>query len=130
MFRLIANILLLTALLLSACSPALTDHVTLTEKDAGRRVELRLDQTLAVTLKGNPTTGNNWEPENKNLKTLQRVGLPEFRPASSQPGSPGTVTLRFTPIAAGQEPLKLIYHRSWETGVEPLNTFEVTVVVK
>jgi len=38
-------------------------------------------------------------------------------------------TFSFAAIAPGQGTLKLIYHRIWEKGVPPLQTFEVAVSV-
>jgi len=85
---------------------------------------------LIVKLEGNPTTGYNWEPENKELTTLEMDGLPDFNPDKNMPGSPGMVTLRFNAVATGQETLKLVYHRSWEADEEPLDTFTIIVEVK
>jgi len=45
-------------------------------------------------------------------------------------GSGGKVTLQFEAAGTGQTPLKLVYHRPFETGIAPLKTFEVTVTVE
>ena len=41
-----------------------------------------------------------------------------------------TQTVRFEAVEAGQMDLRLVYHRPWETGVEPLETFTVQVTVQ
>jgi predicted secreted protein len=61
---------------------------------------------------------------------LRQVGEPEFNADSEMLGAPGTLTLRFEAVEAGQMDLRLVYHRPWETGVEPLETFTVQVTVK
>lgn len=131
MIRNLSITILLLIFLLTACNSNLARVVTVSEKDAGKTIELKTGQTLVVSLEGNPSTGYTWETENKDLKTLELTGLPEFKAAKSGvAGSPGIITRRFQVVAAGQEPLKLVYHRSWETGVEPAKTFELTVLVR
>ena len=106
-------------------------NAILTEKNDGMTVTLKLGDPLVVQLQGNPTTGYNWETENKDLKTLQLTGEPEFTSTNKDlAGSAGVVTLKFKAVAVGQEPLKLIYHRSWEKDVAPLKTFTLSIVVK
>ena len=97
--------------------------------DAGKMVTLKVGDTLEVTLEGNPTTGYNWEADSLDTTILKQVGEPAFTPASTAIGSGGQVTLRFEAAGSGQTTLKLIYHRSWETGVAPLKTFEVPAQV-
>jgi inhibitor of cysteine peptidase len=131
MLRIFQPALMLFLLLsLGACSnPQGTG--ALTEKDNGRTVMLKVGDTLSVQLPGNPSTGYSWEPANADLKILTLVGEPEFIAQNpGETGSGGTVTLRFKATGAGQEPLKLVYHRSWEKDVAPLKTFEVSVVVQ
>jgi inhibitor of cysteine peptidase len=97
--------------------------------DAGKTVTLKVGETLEVALEGNPTTGYQWEAESLDTSVLKQVGEAAFTPASTAIGSGGQTTLRFEATASGQTTLKLIYHRSWETGVAPLKTFEVPVQV-
>jgi inhibitor of cysteine peptidase len=62
---------------------------------------------------------------------FQLAGDPTF--ISSDPGvvgSGGVLTLTFITVKAGTASLKLVYQRPWETNVEPVNTFEITVSVK
>ncbi|GAJ04548.1 unnamed protein product, partial [marine sediment metagenome] len=64
---------------------------------------------------------------------LEQMGEAEFKP--SQTGEPplvgagGWEIFRFKAISAGQMTLQLVYRRSWEEGVEPINTFSIEVVV-
>jgi len=102
----------------------------LTEADAGSTVQLQVGGILEVTLEGNPSTGYLWEVSPNSLTILEQVGDSEFAASGSQPGAPGRETLRFKAVAAGEQPLQLIYHRPWETDVPPMDTYEVRVVVR
>jgi len=129
MSRIFALILLLLLSLVACSNPQ--GIGSLTEEDNGKTITLNLGDTLPVRLQGNPSTGYTWEPVKAELKILTQVGGPEFiaqNPGTA--GSGGTVTLRFKATKAGQESLKLIYHRSWEKDIAPLKTFEITVIVK
>lgn len=122
-------ILLTFALSLCACSAG-EAGTTVTEKDAGKTITLAVGDVLTVNLEGNITTGYNWEPENKDLQILEMAEEPSYAPENNMPGSPGVITLRFKAVAVGEEILKLVYHRSWETDVDPLETFAIIVEVK
>jgi predicted secreted protein len=45
-------------------------------------------------------------------------------------GSGGAYTFTLKALTPGSTTVKLIYHRSWETDVEPIEVFEVTLNVK
>ena len=126
----IVLVVALVVLALSACGPTAPKQVNLSEKDAGRTVQLPVGGTLEVVLAGNPTTGYLWEVAGGDTTVIQQAGEAQFKPDTSALGSPGKVTLRFTGVAAGQTVLKLIYYRPFEKNVPPEKTFEVTVVVK
>jgi predicted secreted protein len=38
--------------------------------------------------------------------------------------------LRFEAARPGKTPLKFIYHRSWEKNTEPIDAFEISVVIE
>ena len=101
----------------------------LSEQDGGKTVELHAGDKLEVSLKGNPTTGYQWEMAAVDAAILKLVGEPEFNPDSGALGAGGKVTLRLIAVAAGQTTLQLIYHRPFEN-VPPIKTFKATVVVK
>ncbi|MBN1372316.1 MAG: protease inhibitor I42 family protein [Anaerolineaceae bacterium] len=122
-------ILLTFALGLCACSAG-EAGTTVTEKDAGETITLAVGDVLTVNLEGNITTGYNWELENTDLQILELAEEPSYAPENEMPGSPGVITLRFNAVAAGEEILKLVYRRSWETDVDPLETFAIIVEVK
>lgn len=111
----------------------LPSEVLVCESDNGQQVSVVVGQTLVIQIEGNPTTGYIWEwsPMTASEHSiLLQAGEAEHSPFTNLPGSPGMTSFRFQVIGAGSELLKLIYHRPWEEGVEPIETFEVFVVAQ
>jgi inhibitor of cysteine peptidase len=97
----------------------------------GAQVDLQLGDEIVITLDSNPSTGYTWEAENLDTTMFKSSGEPIFtRGDSTLVGSGGTLTLTFKALKTGNSTLTLIYHRPWETGVSPINTFTVNVIVK
>lgn len=118
----------LVLLVLAACSSG--SEVKLDESDDGNQVEISGGQTLVVSLEGNPTTGYTWQVHEVDEKVLRQVGDPQFEADSDAIGAGGVQTLRFETVTSGSTPLKLVYARPWEQGVEPEKTFSVQVTVR
>lgn len=104
--------------------------VTVTESDAGGSVELSTGDILVVELKGNLSTGYQWQQVGDDPAILRQAGEPEFTPDSSAIGSPGKVSLRFEAAGSGQMLLNLAYQRSFEPQAPAEQTFEMDVTVK
>ena len=105
--------------------------VTITAPDANGTVELAAGGVLDVVLESNPTTGYSWTVQEIDESVLVQEGEPEFMTHDeSVVGSPGDQTTRFRAVAPGETPLLMYYHKAWEEGVEPVDTYEVTVVVE
>ncbi len=115
---------------LAACGAQGPDPVTLTQKDAGTTVHVKQGSVLNITLEGNPTTGYTWEVVPGGSGVLEQQGEPAFKADSSALGSGGMMTLQFKATQTGTTALKLIYHRTFEPNVAPLQTFEATIVVE
>lgn len=125
-----ALLISLYVLCLAACQNKAA-VITLNQSDAGKTVELNPGDRLVISLPGNPTTGFNWESQPApDSSVLKQVGEAEFKADSNRVGSGGTVTLTFDAAAPGQVALTLVYHRAWETGVPPVEIYQVQVVVK
>ncbi len=107
--------------------------VNVDEDDDGGQVVFKQGQVLVVTLESNPSTGYSWSVVENQDSILEQVGESEFvQPEQSDPpmvGVGGWEVFRFKAVSTGQETLELIYRRSWETDVEPANTFTIEVVV-
>ena len=124
---------LLAALVLAAGCGRSTE-IKLDANDNGRRIELEKGQVLVITLESNPTTGYRWEVVEFEEPILQQMGEAEFKQSDPRepppPGTGGWETFRFEATSAGQMTLKLVYHRPWEEGEEPLETFSLQVVIR
>lgn len=124
----ILALIIISAGMLSACS---TGHVAkLAASDAGKTINLAVGDSLSIKLEGNPTTGYNWQVTGIDLAVLQPVGQPVFKASSMMMGAGGVITLNFKAVAAGTTQLQLGYMRAWELDIPPLETYEITVVVK
>ncbi len=115
-------------LALTACGPA---TVTLTASDSGGQIKVKTGDLIVIQLEGNPSTGYAWETRDLDAAMFELVGEPEFKSDSPDLiGAGGTLTLTFKALKAGTATLNLVYHRPWETDVEPLDTFSITVTVE
>jgi inhibitor of cysteine peptidase len=101
----------------------------LTVLDAGLQIQMKMGETLTVTLEGNPTTGFNWLLDPALKAKWTQVGEPVAVPASDALGASAMITLKFQAVQPGVAPFKLVYARSWEKDVKPEKIFEATVVV-
>jgi inhibitor of cysteine peptidase len=116
-------------ILVTACISS--KQVNLTAADKGSQVKVKVGGLIVINLDGNPSTGYNWEAKDLDTTLFEQVGDSTF--ISSNPGSVGsggTLTLTFKALKAGTATLTLVYHRPWETGSDPIDTFAVTVTVK
>ena len=104
-------------------------EVRLAAADNGHTIELTTGQIVIITLEANPTTGYTWEvAEAPGGQVMRQAGEIEFESDSDAIGAGGVQTVRFEVLNAGRTSLKLVYHRPWETDVEPLDTFSIQVV--
>ena len=97
--------------------------------DNGARVAMRSGTQLTLQLPGNPTTGYGWEATISNPTVLRESSPPEYKPAGTALGGGGTYTFHYEATAPGETDLTLVYRRSWEAGVQPIETFRVRIVV-
>jgi inhibitor of cysteine peptidase len=117
-------------LVVTACATHKTT-TSLTATNNGSQVDLKLGDEIIITLDSNPSTGYTWEAVNLDATMFKSSGEPIFtRGDSTLVGSGGTLSLTFKTLKTGNSTLTLIYHRPWETGVSPINTFTVNVIVK
>ncbi|MEW6716727.1 MAG: protease inhibitor I42 family protein [Chloroflexota bacterium] len=121
---------LMGIVLLSLSCGGISQEVKLSAEDVDRQVEISKGQTLAITLRSNPTTGYTWEVSEIHEEVLRQVGETEYKADSDLIGSPGVEILRFEALNSGSSTLTLVYHRPWEEGVEPLDTFSIQVTVR
>ena len=135
---------IITLLAISACTSAGSttpegtaayDSIILTMENNETAISVKPGETFIVQLDGNITTGYAWEVDEMDSAFLKQVGEMEYRekskPDSSSgeelAGAPGEFIFTFEALQTGETSLRLIYHRSFEEGVEPLEAFTVIV---
>ncbi len=104
--------------------------IKIDESANGSEVTLRQGDTLTLKIEGNPTTGYTWAISEVDETILSIAGEAEYKSGSLLIGAGGVYTFTFKAAAPGTTPLKLIYYRSFEEGVPPVETFEVNVNVE
>ncbi len=129
-YRLLLVIGVLLSFFFTSCSVFDAGELVLDAQDNGRSIEVEKGDLFKIVLEGNPTTGYQWEVAAYNAETVARIGKPEYNSDSDKIGAGGIYTFTFKALAAGQSDLELVYRRSWEEGVLPIDTFKVLIHVK
>lgn len=122
--------LLLACDLPSGCDQAKT--IELTQADDGQTVAMNLIDEIKVVLPSNPSTGYQWVNMLTEGSTIVQVEDSVFTAdpdCGDRSGCGGTETFTFEATKTGTGAIKLFYMREWETEIEPLKQFAVTVVV-
>jgi inhibitor of cysteine peptidase len=110
--------------------PAVAPTLTLTDKDRGHTVELKVGQRMMLLLAGNPTTGYLWQVDPKvDTKVIRAIGEPGFHQDSNLIGAGGTETFLLEAVVTGTTQLSLSYGQPWEPNVKPAKTFTVKITV-
>ena len=102
---------------------------TLGEADNGSTITVTQGAGIMIQLPGNPTTGYDWQANVGSSGIVTPTGS-TYKPSSSALGSGGTYTFTFAASSQGTTVVTLTYQRAWETGVAPLRTYTVTIVVR
>lgn len=108
-------------------------EVQLMDADNGRSIEVAHGGTVIVALTSNPSTGYAWAVDPSPGPQLKQLGDATYVPAGSTlpvVGAGGTEKFTFSAASPGTVTLHLIYRRSFEPGVAPIRTFEVSVTVR
>jgi len=99
-------------------------------------ITIKPNELFIVQLEGNITTGYTWEVQELDEDFLQQQGEMEYRQletsadsTAEEPlaGAPGEFSFSFKALKAGDTELRLIYHRTFEPDVAPLDEFSITV---
>jgi predicted secreted protein len=98
---------------------------------ADGETHLQRGQILAIELDSNASTGYAWEIVEDGSPMLEPAPVPaSAAPAvAPMPGAGGTSRWRFRAAQSGTTTLRLVYRRSWEKEVEPVQTASYRVVV-
>lgn len=126
------------AILLAACTtnsvtPQTPQEVYLYITDDNTTVSMDPGTEVFITLESNPSTGYSWQVVEGDMAVIPLMTDPEYTADSNDPnivGGGGTETFHFTAGTSGTTVLQLGYLRPWEEGVDPIQTFTVTIEVK
>ena len=123
--------MLMAILALSVGCGTTPTEIELNESDNGCHVDLEKGQDMVITLESNPSTGYTWEITEVDESILKLVDdeYQQSNPDDDLVGEGGWQILHFEAADVGQTALEIVYHRPWEEGVEPLETFAIQVVV-
>jgi inhibitor of cysteine peptidase len=104
---------------------------TLTEKDNGKKVQLKKGDALTLKLEMTAGTGYTWLVAKNNSEQLSPQGKPTVVPAKKGVlGGKATQVFQFKADSPGASDLELHYKRPFEKDKEPAKTFKVTVEIK
>jgi inhibitor of cysteine peptidase len=99
--------------------------------ESGQQITLSPGDSLVVTLDSNATTGFSWSVAGISDEDVVDDVANEYQaPDSGLIGAGGQEVWTFQAGDKGTSTIEMQYSRSWETGVEPAETFNVTVVVE
>lgn len=117
---------------LTATPTATANEVNVDVSYNGSQVALAIGNQLIVTLQSNETTGYTWSLSSiSDTGVLKKVRNEYIIPTPSDPplaGQGGISIWTFEALAAGTATISMEEFRSWE--IEPVNTFEITVIVE
>ena len=120
--------------LMIACVPAHSRKmIQVDDSFDGREVVLHASEMLEVRLSENASTGYHWTlpPALKDNWTITLRELDDtFDSPGRTPGKPGTRSLYFEAIQAGNAELVLEYRRPWEKDAKSARSFRLRVRVE
>lgn len=109
------------------------DSGVYTLDDNGKTVTLQQGDPITLKLESNPTTGYGWSLTDEMDDAVVSLTSTEYKQAKTDGnmvGSGGYEYFYFRSAAPGSTEIVLNYARPWEEGVEPVDVFRLTVVVK
>lgn len=128
----IACILLISLFPMLIMAGCLPDGKTFTAADNGESINLKLNEIIKIKLESNPTTGYSWNLSGETSTAITSLISSDYKtstPDKEVVGAGGNETLTFKAIAKGNTTIILSYNKSWEEGVEPIETFKLNVTV-
>ena len=102
------------------------------QQNLDAKVTVAPDETVAVKLCSNASTGFSWD-ENARIEdtnVLKQTGQRFISPEKDMPGAAGQQEWTFTALEPGTTTAYVEYSRPWEGGEKGTWTFTLTVTVK
>ncbi len=122
----LAGALVLCAL---PCLQASSPDLVLTEVDAGKKVTAKVDQTVAIRLAGNPSTGFTWRVAETSGDSVVSTGDYVFTDGNSgTTGGGGTCSFPFLAVKPGVTIFSFAYLQPWNPE-SVLEAYDFTIEV-
>ena len=116
---------------IAAVSANTNGTLALNAADSGKQITVNAGDSFTLTLDSNVTTGFSWSNASiSNASVLQETSHEYITPPTPRIGQGGHEKWTFKALAEGTNTISMNYSRSWETGVAPAATFNVTIVVQ
>ena len=120
---------ILCILLASACSSG-PRTVKLDENANGQSVELKVGESLQISLASDPINGYGWQVEKIAPAYLEYSPQNAYTPVGKDPVAGGTQVLTFKALKPGNTTLGLTYQRASGEGVSLPKIFEIQVNIQ
>ena len=112
----------------------------ISKEDNGSTINIKKGDRINMSLIGSPSTGYSWRVVDLDTDVLEQDGemvvknsIPDEAVGDSTRtvvGGPGTFNFSFVANNSGDTVLHFVYHRHWEEGIEPEDTFYLNVKVQ
>ena len=102
--------------------------IHIAQSDNGRKIHMKLGDTLEIQLSGNPTTGYEW----KHVSSGEPICDLQEQSQDAQAGKHGASGVYHWQCRAariGQTRIVFAYARAWETQTPPAQTFTLDIEV-
>ena len=103
--------------------------LSLSENEDGRTAQVRVGETIEVTLPENASTGYSWTVDRLDADIVQQHSAESRNPAKAI-GAPGTILFTFEAVKAGTGEIALKYWRSWEGDASVSKRFRIRLSVQ
>jgi inhibitor of cysteine peptidase len=129
MIRKLAGIMVVIAVtVLAGCADRQPVHLKV---DRDTAVTIEKEQVVEVALEANPTTGYTWQVElSQQAGSVRRLGEGKYKSSADRIGSGGIMSYRFEGVQRGQAIVVFKYLRTWEKGIAPVKTYNLTITVR
>lgn len=101
-----------------------------TDADNGKTVAVAVGKSLNIVLKGNATTGFQWQVDKIDGNGVQQVGKMDYAPDKNpgkMVGVGGKYVYHFKVVKPGKTKISMSYARPWEKDTPPAQKYEVVI---
>ena len=104
--------------------------VTVTQKDRGREIHLKIGDVLRIELPARGGTGYSWFMEAIGSPCLKLISQDTREVGERRPGGPLLQVWRFRAEQAGRRAIKMTYYRPWEGAGQAADHFVIIISIQ